>query len=293
MEETDEESRLLSILGVTAANPEDIERHVIAAVSLFCSSSQTFHLQSLLAEEKLCIFFSIIDLFPVQAEEGRKRKEQDRRKKEEQTKRRKKGRPKETLQEDEEEEIHGDGDEGEGEDHSQRALLRNRLTALDQEIQAVESGLLSLQEEDEDENEDEDEDEEKKNEGKEGSDEQVEEKKSQIMKETTNGVDGLNLQRALGEERLESLKRKREKLWQRLGTLEADHLSHRDDDKSKSIADEHIGSVNKIGMHVKFSNHEKESAFPLENEDDFDIAMDSSSGFVETVRNIPFHEDFE
>ena len=35
MEETDEESRLLSILGVTAANPEDIERDVIAAVSFF------------------------------------------------------------------------------------------------------------------------------------------------------------------------------------------------------------------------------------------------------------------
>ena len=171
-------------------------------------------------------------------------------------------------------------------------MLRNRLTALDQEIQAVESGLLYLQEE-EDEDEEEEEEEEKKDEGKEGSDEQVEEKKPQIMKETTNGVDGLNLQRALGEERLESLKRKREKLWQRLGTLEADLLSHRDDDKSKNLADQHTESVNKIGMHVKFSNHEKESAFPLENEDEFDIAIDSSSGFVETVRNIPFHEDLE
>ena len=154
--------------------------------------------------------------------------------------------------------------------------------------------MLSLQEEEEeDDDDDEDEEEEKKDEGKEGSDEQVEEKKLQIMKETTKGVDGLNLQRALGEERLESLKRKREKLWQRLGTLEADLLSHRDDYKSKSIADQHTGSVNKTGMHVEFSDHEKESALPLENADEFDIAIDSSSGFVETVRNIPFHEYFE
>jgi hypothetical protein len=33
MADADEETRLLSILGVTAANPEDIERDVIAAVS--------------------------------------------------------------------------------------------------------------------------------------------------------------------------------------------------------------------------------------------------------------------
>ncbi|KAI5066883.1 hypothetical protein GOP47_0017411 [Adiantum capillus-veneris] len=220
MDNRDDDQRLLSILGVTTANPEDIERHVVAA-----------------AEEQ------------ARQQQRKKKKGLD-------------------VEEQEEEKAQIDTEVEFGEEARYEALLRDRLHVLNQEINAVAAGLDSLEQQEKVESV-EDADDDNKSENQADEQPQV--------------AEGYDLQRALAEERFASLENKRTRLLQKLLTLEAGlgnvHEGYEENDSDADIArgkskDQKAKSV----MFMDSNLMDPES-------DEFDDALNSNSGFVETERD--------
>ncbi|KAH7330876.1 hypothetical protein KP509_20G006100 [Ceratopteris richardii] len=224
MLENPDDERLLSILGVTAANPEDIERRVIAA-----------------AEER------------ARRERKKKRLEAD---------------------QEEEEKAQVDDEYHFEEESHQEALLRNRLKALEQEINAVAAGLESLEQKQRDESL-EDTGNASENEPQEG--------------ERREEASGSQLQRALAEERIASLENKKAKLLQKLAILQAgmaDSDEEDDDnDRFKEATNRHLDDRKRKSVVNVTEYGIVATEIDDDNDDDDDVTIESTSGFVETERD--------
>ncbi|KAG0558340.1 hypothetical protein KC19_10G020700 [Ceratodon purpureus] len=232
--EVQDDAALLSTLGVTSANPEDIERNLLAQVKQKARESKR-----------------VREVFGSSDDEEGEAGEQD--------------------------------DYGEDAQTVLRLRLQKQLSALDREIEAVADGAQAFQasvDEAAAESSRVDRDEERMLEEEPGE-------------ENADGavVRGAALHHALAQDRLKSLLKKKRELRAQLRALNKQELENDDvmrtlveDTTSQAVASKRKGK-NKVEAEVAAPPKPVKKAVSFVEDDDFDAALDATSGLMETERD--------